>query len=392
MNLIISSFTLNQNFLNIFNNKNIKYKFLLYNDLLKKINKKYLQSSKIIFFYEEENKENDLNILISLFKKYHKELQLFLINFHRFELNDLSLFFINEFCNSHFLLNDFTFFQNKKDSTFLPTILFNHNIQKNIIINGVCKNIVKYIYNSLYKFLYLSQYFQKSKIIIYENDSIDDTLKILNEFKNQYKNQNKNIDIIILSEKNIQGSLTQRISHARNTILNYIHNNQLNPNYLITLDMDDVLLDFHCDSILYPFKENIKWSMFGGNSEIYYDMWALRTLKEPYKDFWKDKKNNNKMIMPIEKILESYFKISQDSQPIPVFSCFNGIGIYKYKDIINCYYNGDKTCEHIEFHKNMITKNNAQLFIHPKLIVGPHKILSKPMGFYKINKLVKNNI
>ena len=40
----------------------------------------------------------------------------------------------------------------------------------------------------------------------------------------------------------------------------------------------------------------------------------------------------------------------------------------------------------------MITKNNAKLFIHPKLIVGPHKILSKPMNFYKIDKLVKNYI
>jgi len=388
MNLIISSFTLNNNFLTSFNNKNIKHKFLLYNDLIKKINKKYLQSSKIIFFYHEENKENDLNILISLFKKYDKELQLFLINLHNFELNNMSLFFLNEFCNSQFQLNDLEFFQNKRQSEILPTILFNYKIKKNIIINGVCKNIVKYIYNSLYKFLYLTQYFQKSKIIIYENDSIDDTLKILNEFKNKYKN----IDIIVLSEKNIQGILTQRISHARNTILNYIHDNKLNPNYLITLDMDDILLDFKCDSILYPFYEKINWSMFGGNSEIYYDMWALRTLKEPDKDFWKDKKINNKIIMPIEKILNSYFKISQDSQPIPIFSCFNGIGIYKYKHIINCYYDGNNTCEHIHFHQNMITKNNAKLFIHPKLIVGPHKILSKPMNFYKIDKLVKNYI
>ena len=116
MNLIISSFTLNNNFLTSFNNKNIKHKFLLYNDLIKKINKKYLQSSKIIFFYHEENKENDLNILISLFKKYDKELQLFLINLHNFELNNMSLFFLNEFCNSQFQLNDLDFFQNKRPS------------------------------------------------------------------------------------------------------------------------------------------------------------------------------------------------------------------------------------------------------------------------------------
>ena len=130
MDLIISSFTLNNNFLNIFNNKNIKHKFLLYNDLIKKINKKYLQSSKIIFFYHEENKENDLNILISLFKKYEKELQLFLINIHNFELNNMSLFFLNEYCKSDFQLNDLEFFQNKKQSEILPSILFNYKIKK----------------------------------------------------------------------------------------------------------------------------------------------------------------------------------------------------------------------------------------------------------------------
>ena len=384
MNIIVSSFNYIDNFTSIFINKNIKFKFLLINDLIKKINKKYLQSSKIIFLYKSE----DINTFISSFKNYEKKLQLFLINLNTFQFNKNTLFFFNEFLNTNFILDDLQYLNNDNNTDILPNILFNYKINKHIIINGVCRNISKYIFNSFHKFIYLTQYFYKCSIIIYENDSTDDTLKLLNDYKNKFNN----INIIILSEKNINGSITQRISHARNSILKYIDTNKLNPDYLITLDMDDILLDFKCDSILYPFEENIKWSMFGGNSEIYYDMWALRTLKEPYKDFWKDKKINNKIIVPIDKILESYFKISKDSKPLSVFSCFNGIGIYKYKDIINCYYNGDNTCEHIQFHQNMIKKNNAKLFIHPKLIVGPHKILSKPMNFYKIDKLVKNYI
>ena len=384
MNIIVSSFNYIDNFTSIFINKNIKFKFLLINDLIKKINKKYLQSSKIIFLYKSE----DINTFISSFKNYEKKLQLFLINLNTFQFNKNTLFFFNEFLNTNFILDDLQYLNNDNNTDILPNILFNYKINKHIIINGVCRNISKYIFNSFHKFIYLTQYFYKCSIIIYENDSTDDTLKLLNDYKNKFNN----INIIILSEKNINGSITQRISHARNSILKYIDTNKLNPDYLITLDMDDILLDFKCDSILYPFEENIKWSMFGGNSEIYYDMWALRTLKEPYKDFWKDKKINNKIIVPIDKILESYFKISKDSKPLPVFSCFNGIGIYKYKDIINCYYNGDNTCEHIQFHQSMIKKNNAKLFIHPKLIVGPHKILSKPMNFYKIDKLVKNYI
>ena len=383
MNLIISQFNSNDDFLSIFTNKNIQFKFLLYNDLLKKLNKKYLQTSKIIFIYKNEN----IDSLLSLFNSYYKELQLLLIDLNKFSLNNHSLFFINEFVNYKFSLSDLNYLPSI-DENYIPNLLLNYKINKNIIINGVCRNISKYIFNSFHKFLYLTFYFKKSKIIIYENDSVDNTLKILIDYKNKFNN----FDIIILSEKNIKGTITQRISHARNFILHYIKNNNLNPDFLINIDMDDILIEFNCDSILYPFKENISWSMFGGNSKIYYDMWALRTLNEPNKDFWEDKKVNNKLIVPIEKILESYFKIDNTSNPIPVYSCFNGIGIYKYKDIINCFYNGDITCEHIQFHKNMIRKNIAKLYIHPKLIVGPHKILSKPMGFYKINKFVKNYI
>lgn len=376
---IISSFEFINDFTNI-----VKYKFLLFNDLMKKINKKYLHESKILFLYSNKTYDsNNINKLVNSLKRYDKNLQLFLINTDEYYLNKLSLFYLNEFLTSTLTMNNIkAFFLTKKECDFIPQIIINNKINKNIIITGVCRDIIKFIYNSLHKFIYLTHYFQKCKIIIYENDSSDNTLEVLHDFKNKFKN----IDIIILSEENIIGTLTQRVSHARNKILNYIHHNKLTPDYVINIDMDDILINFKCDSILYPFNENIEWSMFGGNSDIYYDMWALRSFKNPNKDFWENKK------LPLEERLKYYFRISGESTPIPVISCFNGIGIYKYKHIIDCLYDGNKTCEHIHFHQNMIKIHNATLFIHPKLIVGPHKILSKPMFHYKINRLIKNTL
>ena len=260
----------------------------------------------------------------------------------------------------------------------------------NVVICGVCRNIEQFIFNSLHKFIYLSLYFKQSSIIIYENDSKDNTLHILHSFKSLFPS----IDIIILSEKNIEGSITQRIAHGRNYILDYISVHQLNPDYLIFLDMDEILFQFKCDSIMKPFKSNFEWSMLGGNSSIYYDMWALRTNEKPNKDFWVGKKENNKYIVSKDKILENYFTICENSKPIQVSSCFNGIGIYKYKHIIDCKYDGSTTCEHVSFHQQMIKKYNAKLFIFPKLMVGPHKILGKNMDSYNIDnfKLVKNQL
>ena len=48
MHLIISSFSMN--FKDFFINCGIQYKFLIFNDLLKKINKNYLKSCKNIIF------------------------------------------------------------------------------------------------------------------------------------------------------------------------------------------------------------------------------------------------------------------------------------------------------------------------------------------------------
>ena len=50
----------------------------------------------------------------------------------------------------------------------------------------------------------------------------------------------------------------------------------------------------------------------------------------------------------IKDRLKFYLKIPLSSKLIPVESCFNGIGIYKYKFIKNLYYDGNKKlCEHV---------------------------------------------
>ena len=73
-----------------------------------------------------------------------------------------------------------------------------------VSITGVCRNISEFIFNSFHKFVYLTYYFKNTKIIIFENDSTDNTLEQLKKFKDIFNN----IDIIILSEKNITGTIT----------------------------------------------------------------------------------------------------------------------------------------------------------------------------------------
>ena len=87
------------------------------------------------------------------------------------------------------------------------------------------------------KKLYDLKYLKLLKIIIYENDSVDDTLY-------QLKWDN---DDLVISEKNIaKGCRIKNIDYGRNKLLEYIKDNSIiNPNYLIMIDTDDVLTDFN---------------------------------------------------------------------------------------------------------------------------------------------------
>lgn len=307
MHLIISSY--------LFNNKatfdkiEIKYKFLTFFDLKKKIKKNYLNECKIIFIHDDND---NLNTIIDLIKNYNKNVQLFFINLKNFYMNDTSTYFLREFTEQYIDKKKLELILKKNDIITIPKIIIGNVFNLDVIISGVCRDISKYIFNTFHKFVYLTQYFKKTKIIIYENDSKDDTLKKLYELKKKFSN----LDIIILSEKNIEGKITQRISHARNKILEYIDNHNLNPEYFISIDMDEILSDFKCNSIIHPFKDNLEWSMIGGNSMIYYDMWALRTLNEPNIDFWKNKKDliSGKYITPPQKLINYFFQISEDSK------------------------------------------------------------------------------
>ena len=86
-------------------------------------------------------------------------------------------------------------------------------VENSAVLGGTARDIEKFLKNTIKKLEMISEIFQKYQIIIYENDSKDNTLNILNN----WKNNNKNIEII--SEKNVSGLRTQRLAHGRNILL-----------------------------------------------------------------------------------------------------------------------------------------------------------------------------
>ena len=245
-----------------------------------------------------------------------------------------------------------------------------------LIVCGCTKNSDSYIYKHLQLLYDMEPLFKTFKMLIYENDSEDNTVKILKKFKQTHPN----FDYI---SENLQDDLpnilsrTEVLAHGRNTLLKHIQGFD----YMIMVDLDDVISTFKPSQLKYLF-EHKDWDALFANCETYYDIWALRiekdkwTLKCPFKvidyDCW-EKAHYHKSK---HFVSQHQIKIPSSAPLIPVNSAFGGFGIYKVNKInINeNKYDGSNQCEHVSFHKGM---NN--LFICPKFMVNKqdHHIINR---------------
>jgi hypothetical protein len=240
------------------------------------------------------------------------------------------------------------------------------NMGYNVVFAGTCKNIESYVKKSLENIEECGKLFKSFKVIIYENDSIDNTRNLLNEYKKD--------NYYYIFEDNIQEPRrTMRIANGRNKILEKM-NDLGNFDYLIMLDLDDVThKGTFIETIKTCFKHD-KWDVLTANQKNkYYDLWALRM--HPYIDY--DIISELSRDDPIEENGIIYNKLDNtkfEKGLIEVESAFGGIAVYKISSIKNCKYIGEhignkrypdhsEQCEHVEFNQ-CIKNNGGKIFIN----------------------------
>jgi glycosyltransferase involved in cell wall biosynthesis len=243
------------------------------------------------------------------------------------------------------------------------------------IVCGCTKNSAAYIETHLSLLYSMSPLFEKFKMMIYENDSTDNTKEILEEFKKTH------ILFDYVSENIISGTIsginerirTQVLAHGRNTLLKYISGYE----YMIMVDLDDVIATFKPSQLKYLFQETGWDALFANCVGKYYDIWALRIKEKtpecPFQvidyDCWEiAQQYKSKRVVSQHQI-----QIPITNPLIPVDSAFGGFGMYRVSAIKSSKYigvkNGRMVCEHVEFH-NELKKKGARLFICPKFLVN----------------------
>ena len=250
-----------------------------------------------------------------------------------------------------------------------------------VAILGCAKNCANYIQQSVNNMINIGNMFQDYKIIIFENDSKDNTSTILNKLTQQ------NSKIKLITEKYISRQYPYRtwcIAYGRQQCSDYLRNSGFEPDYVIVMDLDDVGARGNgINAISKMMNKKEHWD--AAFPRPTYDLWALRFpnhtinyiesskilqrmyINKPLKELTRELR----LFKKYKRELEDYSNNPNNydkNKLLNVYSSFNGIAIYKYKFFKKGTYSGKniyfssitdpknrelEECEHVNFHHSI---------------------------------------
>jgi glycosyltransferase involved in cell wall biosynthesis len=260
-----------------------------------------------------------------------------------------------------------------------------------------------YIFKNIEKIQTL--FTEKINIIIFYDESQDESLQIIHNQIETNKNQNIKIIHNTKPKTNLH---VDNICYARNSILEYIRSNIPNTKYLMMMDSNEYACvgEIQLQPLRDVFLREAEWDAVSFDREAgYYDHWALSFDPFVYSFF-----HTANFEKTVEKLREKFGEILTNarktpSQFVPVYSAFNGFAIYKWSIFQNCkydtnidvslfpvnilqkqinytgvpliqYFKGD--CEHRYFHLQAIARENARIMIYPQYIFAKFKRTPMP--------------
>lgn len=280
---------------------------------------------------------------------------------------------------------------------------------KKIVFAGICRNVADTLPLNLERIIRTAKEFKDFHIFLYENDSSDNTVKVLNTYKNKTKleflsenRQDSNYRVNI--DNGIDPWHFNRckiLADCRNIYLNYILSGFYDFDYLCVLDLDikggwSYTGFNHAIYTLESQKEYACVSAYGILSEpnnvdalenqdiddyIMYDSLAFRPL------------NMSKGIHILRTPLFNRISLSRGDDPIEVASNFGGMALYKLPTLKNKKYGarqwkeGEVDPDHVILHEQL--RNDGY-----KIVLDPNMIVSYSDHQYSRNtndKLINTN-
>jgi len=245
---------------------------------------------------------------------------------------------------------------------------------KKIVVGGLYQNSSKTFYKFKERMNNLSKYFADVQIVIFENDSLDNSRVLLLSWE---KEQN-NVHIIKCKENHfcllkkssaiMHGTFSKnrmkKMATYRNIVKKYVDNKFSDYDYFMVIDTD-ASGGFSLNGLAHSFGISNNWDMMSAYGStgvvltlgnlIYHDYIALC---------------NNISVNSIKDAIKINL-INKNDELVPVNNAFGGLTIYKMSSIKNVEYiphDNNYICEHTIFSNNMKMNGYNNFYINPKLV------------------------
>lgn len=257
-------------------------------------------------------------------------------------------------------INSFRFEQLCLNCKPIPYLKEGYSLMKNskVIICGITRDNIKRF--PLIQIERTGRLFNDYRVVVFENDSTDGTKELLAK----WKQDNNRVNVISKDFGITKRPSISFLAMARNKYLDYIFYHDFSGfDYvlMIDLDMDSWNLDGLANSFTYLDRYDVIAANGILNDIAMYDAFAFRSEQFPHNhrapEYW------SKIVKDIQK------HYCQGSNPIPVYSAFGGMAIYKKKILEPVrYLSVDEDCEHVYLHKT-IRNNGGKIVMNPSLTI-----------------------
>jgi len=272
--------------------------------------------------------------------------------------------------------------------------IYGKELMKNssVSICSIVRDCQKNLENNIHNIERLRLLFKNSEVIIFENDSKDNTLKVLENYQKKSKGVHvltENYDVPSIPKQTIGDwnpyfsvARIEKMTLYRNKYLHFINSQGIKRDYVIVIDLD--ISNFDINGIIHSFGTLIDWDCISANGVS-----LSSNLKNQYHDSYaliEYGKLNDQQTEQSIKDNRIYFSSLKRGMPLVlVDSAYGGMAIYKWRSIKDIYYscllNNDPKVqcksEHVDLHKKMIENGYNKIFINPSMVVKYREVSFK---------------
>jgi glycosyltransferase involved in cell wall biosynthesis len=230
-----------------------------------------------------------------------------------------------------------------------------------IVICGITRDDAETLPLTIQRIEKTGGLFADYHVVIFENDSRDDTAAILRQWEEE------NAKVTILSESlrerpDLTENRFERLAYCRNRYLEHVENtSELDGSpYVMVVDMD-LRGGWSADGIAASFAE-MGWDAVAANAigyhnlrRTYYDTWALKpptVLKEKW----------------LYRLIGEGWQFRRGAPLIPVESAFGGLALYRREALLGRRYAGTEDGREVCEHHALNADRGLRFFLNPSQI------------------------